>query len=759
MKKLAVLSAQAAACAASMLAVPAVLAQDAPVAKNSVGLEEVTVTARRREETIQDVPIAVSAFSAERIENAGAPDITWLQQTTPNLTLQVARGTNSTLIAFIRGIGQQDPLWGFEPGVGLYVDDVWIARPQGAVLDIYDIDRIEVLRGPQGTLYGRNTIGGAIKYVTRPLGHDARLDTKYTLGTYNETDFLASGVLPLGDKLSLGASAAIYRHDGYGDNKFTGRNNAYAKDVDAYRVNGEWTPSDVVNVRLAADWVIDNSPAKHGHREIPGAGLTAGEVVLPDVYDTRAGIGSANLVRTQGVALTVGWNINDTLTFKSISAYRSGRTNTLIDFDSSPQIGLDVPGRYKDNQTTQEFQLLLEGDKLQGVAGLYYLDAMASGEFDTIVGILNTTIATSGEVDTKSYAGFVDLSYSFTDRLKASLGGRYTSDKRTGTVYRQNFTGIRSPLFGNDAAVPGLLRTDYTNERTFDKFTPRASVSFDVMDTLTTYLSYSEGFKSGGFDMRGDAVLTPATVDGYDPESVKSYEFGLKGSAFNDRVSYNLALFYSDYTDQQITRQEPAPGGSVASFVDNAGASTIKGVELEGAFVLTDDLSLTYGVGYTDAKFDKYETYTVVANPNPPPATTQVLVDLADLAHFQNTPEWNGNLSLAWSHRMAAGLGALSGSITGSYRDKYYMFEFPRPLIDQNESVTLLDASLGWTSANDHFRVQLVGRNLTDERYKIGGYDFYTGQSAGTQIAFGNTVNSFYGPPRTYSVSLSYRFE
>ena len=141
------------------------------------------------------MPIAVSAFSAERIESTGAQDITWLQQSTPNLTLQVARGTNSTLIAFIRGVGQQDPLWGFEPGVGLYVDDVYVARPQGAVLDIYDIERLEVLRGPQGTLYGRNTIGGAIKYVTKSLGHEAKLDTKLKLGSYAQHDVIASGVV------------------------------------------------------------------------------------------------------------------------------------------------------------------------------------------------------------------------------------------------------------------------------------------------------------------------------------------------------------------------------------------------------------------------------------------------------------------------------------------------------------------------------------------------------------------------------------
>src|SRR5512137_415956 len=255
MKKLAVCSVHAAAaCAASMFAVPAVLAQDAPSAKVA-GLEEITVTARRREESMQDVPIALSAFSAERIQNAGAPDITWLQQSTPNLTLQVARGSNSTLIAFIRGIGQQDPLWGFEPGVGLYVDDVYVARPQGAVLDIYDIQRLEVLRGPQGTLYGRNTIGGAIKYVTKSLGGQAYLDTKLTFGTYAQHDFLASGVLPLSDTLSIGGSAAIYRRDGYGQNQFTGTHNHYAKSVDAFRMSAEWNPTDALSFRLAGDYV------------------------------------------------------------------------------------------------------------------------------------------------------------------------------------------------------------------------------------------------------------------------------------------------------------------------------------------------------------------------------------------------------------------------------------------------------------------------------------------------------------------------
>jgi iron complex outermembrane receptor protein len=252
--------------------------------------------------------------------------------------------------------------------------------------------------------------------------------------------------------------------------------------------------------------------------------------------------------------------------------------------------------------------------------------------------------------------------------------------------------------------------------------------------------------------MRGDVVLTPDTVNGYDPENVKSYEIGLKGSAFGGRTSFNLALFRADYTDQQITRQEPTVTGSIASFVDNAGSSTIQGAELEGAVQFTDQFSMTYGAGWTDAQFDEYKTFQVITNPAPPPATLTIPVDLSDRAVFQNTPEWNGNLALNYSQPLGAGNGSLFGTVSASYRDSYHMFEFPNPLIDQTDAYTLLDASVAWTSANDKLRLALTGRNLTDEEYKIGGY-FFPGPT------FGNVVNSFYGPPRTWNFSASYRFE
>ncbi|HKX22634.1 MAG TPA: TonB-dependent receptor plug domain-containing protein, partial [Rhizorhapis sp.] len=217
--------------AGAMLGSPSVLAQeDMPAAAEGSSGGDIIVTARRREETLQDVPISVTAFTGDALSQQGAVDITTLQDKTPNLTLQIARGSNSTLIAFIRGVGQQDPLWGFEPGVGLYVDDVYIARPQGAVLDIFDVQRVEVLRGPQGTLYGRNTIGGAVKYVTKRLGHDFEGKVRAAYGSYNQIDLVGQISIPLTETLSIGGAVAYYQRDGYGENLTTGAEH-YDKDV------------------------------------------------------------------------------------------------------------------------------------------------------------------------------------------------------------------------------------------------------------------------------------------------------------------------------------------------------------------------------------------------------------------------------------------------------------------------------------------------------------------------------------------------
>ncbi|HWH22453.1 MAG TPA: TonB-dependent receptor, partial [Allosphingosinicella sp.] len=644
---------------------------------------EIVVTARRRAENLQDVPISVTALDGEALEDRGAVDLTAVMQQAPNTTLQIARGSNSTLIAFIRGVGQQDPLWGVEPGVGLYIDDVYVARPQGAVLDIFDVERIEVLRGPQGTLYGRNTIGGAVKYVTRRLGDEFAARGRASYGSYNQTDLVGSVTVPVAPTLSFGAAGAMLKRDGYGTNLTSGAEH-YNKDVLAGRVSLEFTPTGDLFFRLAGDWIEDDSNARHGTRMAPISAALPLYQPLDDVYNTRAGAGDRNSVRTRGVSLTGEWQATADVTLKSITAYRDGDTDTIIDFDNGPEPRLDVPAFYEDDQLTQEFQLLYESDFVQGVAGVFYLDGHAAGAFDTVLGALNLSILTSGSTDTKSIGGFTDLSFTLTEQLRLSVGGRYTRDKRTGTVFRRNFTGIRTPQFGNSAAVPGLIRTNYTNTRTENQFTPRVSVSYLPNRDLTFYASYSKGYKSGGFDMRGDFFLFPETVEGYDPETVDAYEMGMKAYAAGGNLFFSLAGFYSDYKDQQITTQYPMPSG-IASVFENAGDSRIKGLEAEMRATITDNFSMTAMLGLIDADFKRYLAF------NP---TLMQRVDVADQRVFQNTPKLTFGLTPTFSKDLAGGRLSFTPSI--SHRSAYSQFEIPNALLDE-DGYTLVDASLVWT--------------------------------------------------------------
>ncbi|MCH8683971.1 TonB-dependent receptor [Pedomonas mirosovicensis] len=732
----------AGAASATLSAAPAMAQAQAPAPETastqSAELSDIVVTARRRSESLQDVPVAVSAFSSEDLEMRGAADLTTLQYSAPNMTMQVARGSNSTLIAFIRGVGQQDPLWGFEPGVGLYVDDVYIARPQGAVLDIFDIERIEVLRGPQGTLYGRNTIGGAVKYVTKRLGNEPNFKARAAYGTYDQKELVISGDAPINDIISIGGAFAVYKRDGYGKNLFTGAEH-YNKDVVAGRLSLEITPSDNLFIRIAADRTDDDSNPRHGHREVSGA--TPDSQVIDDVYDTRAGIGDKNEVITQGVSMLAEWTVSDAVTLKSITAYREGESDTDIDFDNTPAPTLDIPAFYKDDQFTQELQLLYTGDRLQAVAGLYFMDGTASGAFDTVLGGAGLTTLTAGSVDTKSYAAFADVSYDITDRLALSVGGRFTRDEKEGTVFRANYLGIRSPEFGNPDAIFLQQRTDYTRERAFEEFTPRLGLNYDFNDDVMGYVSYSRGFKSGGFDMRGDAVSTPHTVNGYDPEIVDSYEAGLKGSFLDRRLSLNFAAFYSDYKGQQVTTQVPVPGGTtIASFVDNVGSSRIWGLELEGRAVFTDAFSAAFALGYTDAKFKEFLFYDLASGQ---------FVDVSDTRVFQNTPKWNGNLTLTYTRDLANGSNITLTQST-AYRSAYHMFEAADPNLDQKK-FALIDLSLVWTSASDRWQVGVHGKNLTDKQYRIGGYNF-------PGALFNDSIIAFYGPPRTVTGTVEYRF-
>ena len=722
---------------------PVVSAQEAPKAEAKDN-GEVVVTARRRSEFLKDVPISVSSFSGETLSKSGASDITALQQQAPNMTLQTARGSNSTLIGFIRGVGQQDPLWGFEPGVGLYIDDVYIARPQGAVLDVYDVQRIEVLRGPQGTLYGRNTIGGAIKYVTKPLSLTRpAFDAKVALGSFNQRDLIVSGSVPLSSSFAIGAAVADLKHDGYGKNLLTGAQQ-YNKDVLAYRVSALFKPNADFSATFNYDNYLDKSNARHGHREVVALGASPAFTnpaygnPPAGLYDTYAGLGDKNRVKNDGESIAMEYKLNDQITLKSITSARKGSTQTNIDFDNTPAKLLDVPAKYDDTQETQEFQLLYSGQNWSTVAGLYYLNATASGAFDTIVSNGGATVATAGKVRTQSVAAFFDASLKLSDKLSISFGGRGTDDKKRGSVYRATYLGSPSPFFGGTQSAAFLLRTNYTNTRKFSRFTPKASLSYKFNSDVTGYMSIGEGFKSGGFDMRGDAIFTPSTVNGYAPETVVTSEAGLKGTAFDHHLNFGTAIFHSDYTDMQITHQTPV-GATVASQVENAGKAHVNGFEFEGNLKVNDMVSANATIGYLDAKYDRFISYDIIS---------ASYANLASSAKFQMTPKWTNNFGMTFKGNIAG--GAFSVNPTASYRSDMQMFEFAAPLLDQ-KAYWLYNLNMNWTAPAGHIRMGVYGKNLSDKHYKTGGYNF-------PGAALGNSVVSFYGAPRTWTFQLEYKY-
>jgi iron complex outermembrane recepter protein len=743
---------------------------------------EIIVTARRRDEVLLDVPIAVTAYSGEQLARQGALDITDIGDTTPNVTLETSRGTNTTLTAFIRGVGQQDPVAGFEQGVGIYLDDVYLNRPQGSVLDIYEVDRIEVLRGPQGTLYGRNTIGGAIKYVTRRLSDDPTVRVRANIGTYEQADLILTASTPIGDALKVGGSVARLSRGGFGENLTTGADN-YNKDVWAVRGTTELQPSPAVWFRLSGDYTWDKSNPRGGHRLIPG--LASGAPVLDDVFDSRGALNDPRQrVRGGGLALHGEIEVNDWLTLRNITAYRRDRSDTPIDFDALPVADLDVPAIYKNRQFSQEVQGVIDRGPLAGVVGAYYLDANANNIFDVRLyttapaALPGLTAATAGDVDTKTWAIFGDFTYDFTPQWSVSLGGRYTNDRREASVLRTTYILGGSPeLGGSDGfgvGVPIAVTSDFQGKRKDTAFTPRASVSFKPTPEHNIYLSYSRGFKGGGFDPRGQSTQAPTQSPediydfmAFDPETVDSIELGWKASLFSNRLQLATAVFNADYKDVQVPGSAGCTVGGVQTFcgiTTNAGKARFRGLEVEGNLrvaenmaAIGDRLNFAGSLGYLDARYREF-----IANiPNVGP------VDVSDFRRVQNTPKWTTSGSLDYS--TPAWGGRFFANTTLSYRSSSQQFELASPGLDQ-KGFALWDANLLWRSPGGRYEIGLHGKNLTNKRYITAGYNFllqdpFTGafiRNAGGNpiptLGTEGTLTAYYGAPRQIFLSLGLNF-
>jgi iron complex outermembrane receptor protein len=691
-------------------------------------LESITVTARRREESLQDVPIAVTAFSAKALETLDVQNLGDLQGEVPNLTIHDARASNTTITAYLRGVGQSDPTWGSDPGVGIYLDDVYIARPQGALLDVFDIQRIEVLRGPQGTLYGKNTIGGAIKYVSKPLptssegyaeldaGNEGRANLKAGLGGATEDGVWRARI----------AYASLH-HDGFGRNLIRG-DSVSNQNTNAGRAAVGFFPKDVpFDAQFSIDTSHDNSNPR-GAKRLSVNKFDPNHTPPNDSdYDVQSGMPSLNPTHLVGEAATLRYYANDRWTWKSITAHRQSSTRTNIDFDTLPVPIADVSAYYHDHQNTQEFQGTYQGEEgRSGVIGLYYFDGLAAGAiynnfFGAVFGV------TSGSVTTRSYAGYTDWTWPFASRWSLSLGARYTNERKHARVYNYSTTDATF-------SVPKAVTAQFDKSLTSSNLAPRISVQYQLSESTNLYASLARGFKSGGYNIRANVAAVPQSDHPILDERLDTLELGSKSNFDDGQLSLNTALFYTRYRDIQLSvfTSYTLPNGTSGFFGDftNAGKAHAYGIETEFAWHPNEHWSVLGTIAGLHTAYDDYESGGM---------------NIAKKQRFAEAPNAQAGLNLVYATPLAIG-GNLRARLGYTFQTKVY------PTTDLSKAIAqgsygLLGAGVIW-DRDAHWTFAVQGSNLTNKSYRTDGYN----------IPVLGVLTGFYGAPRLVFASATYRF-
>lgn len=716
-------------------------------------LDAIVVTARRRDEWLQDVPVAVSAFSEQRLSDLQADDISGIQYSVPNLYLDKGDGANAVI--YLRGVGQNDSLAFADPGVGVYVDDVFIARSQAAFLEMFDVDRVEVLRGPQGTLYGRNTIGGAIKFVSAPPPSTPGGYLEVGAGNYDQRVLKASLGGPLIDDTLNGKVAFAYSaRDGYANNTVDGQDDGDQNSLSG-RVALDWKPSDRLQVLFNVDGKRDRPDTSRSPvRETAITGATPRGVLVtypaatdPYVVDVNAN-GLSDLTAF-GASMTLRYLASDAVTIEAITAHRDLDFDLNLDVDGSLLPILDILLLQDQKQFSQEVRATYDaGGPLAGTAGLYYFhdeDTTFSGVDNgaatffgfpvTVFGFPSSSLAETTQA-TRSYAAFADASYDLSEKFAVSVGLRYTHEEKTsGRLFENFFDPAVSVVRDTPPFLAGVGRPGprLTGKADFEAFTPKVSVSYKPNEDVLFYGSAARGFKSGGFDGRANSDFS---FRPFLPEFVWSYEAGAKTSWMDGRLTFNAAYFYSDYSDMQVTSfgADPVTGAFVSLFT-NAAAATIQGLEFELAARPTPTLSVNASLGLLDARYDEFNILV-----------GGVVTDVSD-RDLVNTPKVSGSLAVTWERPISDGLGLVLHGDAG-YRSSLATEITASPVLRQ-DAYTLLNAFAALRSTSGTWEVRAGVQNLTDEKIRVQGFNL--AEFPGVQLGF-------YTAPRTYDLRLIYRY-
>jgi iron complex outermembrane receptor protein len=741
-------------------------AQESAPPSGDMQIEEIVVTAQKREENLQSVPIAVSAFGHETLERIGANRAGDIGRLVPNLSATATPSSTSTIAYSIRGIGQVEPLMTVDPGVGIYVDGVYVARQTGGAFQLADIERIEVLRGPQGTLYGRNTTGGAISVITKaPSG---KFDLKQTVsyGNYDSWRSMTTLNLPSFGPLSIKASYLHSQNGGYVRQKFVpgvnyavnsfGDENVDAVAIaarldisDRLKVDYRFDYSDSVGVPLAQQ-LVAASPTFQGLLNASIAAGGTGDISPGRLSAISADTAGLDKNRSHGHSVTASWDVSDAISIKSISAWR-GFKNRLdgSDLDGNTLRLGNPPAFYttfagmndrRQRQFSQELQFLANGAWGNFIGGLYYFSESGdefnqqfipdpgNGRGGTAIpgspgpgAIVNVPLDYS--FGAKSYAAFAQATAHVTDRFDITAGGRYTEDKRN----------IVRRLYGNFIVIPTPL-TSFARDATYRRFNWTVTADYAFTNNIHAYARVATAYKSGGFSPRASNPDFYA----FAPEDLMSYELGLKSELFDRRVRLNLAMFQNDYDDLQVNQFEGIGGATSRTL--NAGKARFRGFEADLTARLTPELTFTGGLGLLDAAYKTFSYRDPV---------TGIVSDVASLAKFTNAPATTANAALDY----AAPLGALKllARIDASYRSRIYVTPVTR--LDDAGAVQgywLVNGRVGLGDiavAGGNVEVAVWARNLLDKEYR------------GYAVEFANSYAiSTFGVPRTYGVEATFRF-
>ncbi|MET0546723.1 MAG: TonB-dependent receptor [Caulobacterales bacterium] len=725
-------------CALAVLvtAAPAAYAQSAPQSARTAGsLDEIIVTARKRDESLKDVPISITAVSSETLERNNMARLDQVGTITPNVQLQAVSVNPNNIAPYIRGIGNRAQEPSQDSPVAISIDGVYLTDINGSMVDLFDVQQVEVLRGPQGTLQGRNSPGGAINIRTkRPTGEfGARAEVSYERFNLMRVKGAVEGPL-VQDVLAAKASAFYTKGGGYVKNTFTGEGMG---DLDTWggRLGLMYTPNDNFTAYLTGDYTKDNSEqanirltpnatAQGPRQPVPVLCSVFGVCTPLGKHENSSNFTEPNEGKTGGLALNMDWDLGN-VTLSSVSGYRHVNQINRTDVDASSISLLEATDRrFKLNQYSQELRLASNGNgPLSYVVGTYLLkykwnlfqeltlNSVLFGAPPPFAGVPG--IASQRRQNTSSYAIFAQSSYDLTSKGSGSAGGRYTRDKK--------------PQISVPAPVTTGVFGDITGK--FKKFTFDVGTEYHLTDDAMAYIKFSRGYRSGGIN--GDAPAVSG-MNVYDPETLDSIEGGLKSEWMDGRLTSNLAVFHYDFKNIQIIAVDSAPGP--IQRVVNGENLKMWGAELENTFKPIDALTLTANIGLLDSKYG-HDIKNLGFGPT----------DLHDIRK-EYAPKVTGYLAADYRLPLNNDQGSLTFGGNVTYRSSMATSPVDNPIAAQSK-YALVDALVTYRSEDERLSLSVYGQNLTDKYY------ITTGEATGGLLGF-----QVVGRPRTWGVRASMQY-